>query len=302
MRNLLFSLHQNPQKWKKKQGVRDALEVANSDGGAGESAAAGAAAAWTGPLEDDPTYRLLVECNALAVDIDAEVAVCHNFVRDRWVAGTGRAPCTLPWTFRPSLSYNRPPKHRLAGPRECHNLVQGFRPKLRCPGLPPNPALHRPCAVRPAPRYKLRFPELESLVHNPVDYARVVRAIGACALLCGLSRSLGLAAVQHDLVDYVRVVRAIGASFVARCLHFSPQGLQPGGSSQDLRLASSSLLTVRACSATPPQCPTGNEADVTLVDLEHVLPPAAVMVVTVTATTTSGRPLPQEQLEKVRVC
>ncbi len=50
-----------------------------------------------------------MDCNQLAVEIDAEIAVIHNWVRDQ------------------------------------------YRPK---------------------------FPELESLVHHPIDYARVVKAIG----------------------------------------------------------------------------------------------------------------------------
>jgi hypothetical protein len=50
-----------------------------------------------------------VDCNQLAVDIDNEIAVVHNFMRDK---------------------------------------------------------------------YRLKFPELESLVHHPIDYARVVKAIG----------------------------------------------------------------------------------------------------------------------------
>lgn len=60
-------------------------------------------------LEDDPTYKLLVECNKLAVDIDNEIAIVHNFLRDK---------------------------------------------------------------------YRLKFPELESLVQHPIDYARVVQRIG----------------------------------------------------------------------------------------------------------------------------
>mmetsp|Transcript_60191 Transcript_60191/g.141728 ORF Transcript_60191/g.141728 Transcript_60191/m.141728 type:complete len:517 (-) Transcript_60191:196-1746(-) len=43
----------------------------------------------------------------------------------------------------------------------------------------------------------------------------------------------------------------------------------------------------------------GNEMDTTNVDLTGVLPSATVMVVSVTATTTTGKPLPPEQLEKV---
>eukprot|EP00878_Enallax_costatus_P022493 GHUV01023864.1.p1 GENE.GHUV01023864.1~~GHUV01023864.1.p1 ORF type:complete len:163 (+),score=31.89 GHUV01023864.1:440-928(+) len=35
-------------------------------------------------LEDDPTYKLLVECNKLAVDIDNEVVIVHNFMRDKF--------------------------------------------------------------------------------------------------------------------------------------------------------------------------------------------------------------------------
>jgi hypothetical protein len=53
-----------------------------------------------------PCSRLLVDCNQLAVDIDNEIVVVYNFLRDR---------------------------------------------------------------------YKTKFPELESLVHNPLDYARVVQ-------------------------------------------------------------------------------------------------------------------------------
>lgn len=104
-----------------------------------------------GSLEDDPTYKLLVECNKLAVDIDNEIVVVHNFIRDK---------------------------------------------------------------------YRLAFPELESLVHHPIDYARVVKRIG-------------------------------------------------------------------------------NETDLTLVQLDDILPAATVMVVTVTATTTTGKPLSQENLNKV---
>ena len=68
-------------------------------------------------------------------------------------------------------------------------------------------------------KYRLKFPELESLVHHPIDYARVVKKIG-------------------------------------------------------------------------------NEMDLTLVDLEGLLPSAIIMVVSVTASTTSGKPLSEENLEK----
>ena len=62
-----------------------------------------------GPSEEDPMYRLLVDCNQLAVDIDNELVLVHNYIRDR---------------------------------------------------------------------YRLRFPELDSLVQHPIDYARVAKAIG----------------------------------------------------------------------------------------------------------------------------
>lgn len=63
----------------------------------------------TGVLEDDPDYKLIVDCNSLSVDIDNEIVVVHNFLRDK---------------------------------------------------------------------YRSKFPELESLVLHPIDYARVVKAIG----------------------------------------------------------------------------------------------------------------------------
>lgn len=69
-------------------------------------------------------------------------------------------------------------------------------------------------------RYRLKFPELESLVLHPIDYARVVKRIG-------------------------------------------------------------------------------NEMDLTLVDLEGLLPSATIMVVSVTASTTTGKPLSEENLERV---
>ncbi|KAK4788730.1 hypothetical protein SAY86_020049 [Trapa natans] len=106
-------------------------------------------------LEDDPEYQLIVECNALSVDIENEIVIIHNFIRDK---------------------------------------------------------------------YRLKFPELESLVLHPIDYARVVKRIG-------------------------------------------------------------------------------NEMDLTLIDLEGLLPAATIMVVSVTASTTSGKPLPEDVLNKtVEAC
>lgn len=101
-------------------------------------------------LEDDPEYQLIVDCNQLSVDIENEIVIIHNFIRDK---------------------------------------------------------------------YRLKFPELESLVHHPIDYARVVKRIA-------------------------------------------------------------------------------NEMDLTLVDLEGLLPSAIIMVISVTASTTSGKPLPEDVLQK----
>ncbi|XP_074304556.1 U4/U6 small nuclear ribonucleoprotein Prp31 homolog [Silene latifolia] len=67
--------------------------------------------------------------------------------------------------------------------------------------------------------YRLKFPELESIVHHPIDYARIVKKIG-------------------------------------------------------------------------------NESDISLVDLEGLLRPPIIMVVSITASTTSGKPLPDDVLHK----
>ena len=107
-------------------------------------------AAVAGATEDDPAYKMVLDCNEMALEIESEIMNLHTFCRDK---------------------------------------------------------------------YKTKFPELESLVHHPVDYARIVKKIG-------------------------------------------------------------------------------NEADLTAVDLEGVLPSATIMVVSVTASTTSGKPLPDQDLQK----
>jgi U4/U6 small nuclear ribonucleoprotein PRP31 len=133
--------------------VDEAL-AADSAAAAADAAdvAAGAAAASSSGLGvvDEGAYQLIVDCNALTVDIDNEIQIVHNFIRDK---------------------------------------------------------------------YRHKFPELESLVMHPIDYARVIKAIG-------------------------------------------------------------------------------NEMDMTLVELDGVLPSAAIMVVSVTGSTTNGQPLSQEDLDK----
>lgn len=103
-----------------------------------------------GAIEDNPDYQVIVDCNQLNVDVDNEITVIHNFIRDK---------------------------------------------------------------------YRLKFPELESLVMHPIDYARVVKQIA-------------------------------------------------------------------------------NEMDMTQVDLDTLLPSATIMVVSVTGSTTNGKQLSEENLQK----
>lgn len=37
-----------------------------------------------GPVESDPEYKLIVEANTLAVDIDNEISTIHRFTRDKF--------------------------------------------------------------------------------------------------------------------------------------------------------------------------------------------------------------------------
>ncbi|GFQ06488.1 U4/U6 small nuclear ribonucleoprotein prp31 [Phtheirospermum japonicum] len=60
-------------------------------------------------LSDDPQYQLVVKCNSLLVDIENEITIVHNFIRNK---------------------------------------------------------------------YRSKFPDLESLVNHPIDYARLVKKIG----------------------------------------------------------------------------------------------------------------------------
>ncbi|KAJ3131332.1 U4/U6 small nuclear ribonucleoprotein Prp31 [Physocladia obscura] len=105
----------------------------------------------TGPVEDDPEYKVLVNANNLMFDVDSEILLVHKFIRDK---------------------------------------------------------------------YSSRFPELETLVPNALDFARAVKAIG-------------------------------------------------------------------------------NEMDLMKLDLKSLLPQSLVMIITVTATATSGKPLQPDELEIV---
>ena len=100
--------------------------------------------------EEDPQYQLVIDCSTLVVDIDHEITILHNFIRDK---------------------------------------------------------------------YRAKFPELESLVLHPIDYCHVVKQIG-------------------------------------------------------------------------------NEMDLTLIDLKELLPSFTIMSICITASTTKGKPLSKEDLQK----
>ncbi|KAJ3102957.1 hypothetical protein HDU97_000196 [Phlyctochytrium planicorne] len=109
----------------------------------------------TGPVEDDPEYKILVSATHYSADIDTEILIVQRFIKDK---------------------------------------------------------------------YAVKFPELEGLIPNAIDYAKTVKAIGN----------------EMDLMKL------------------------------DMQL-----------------------------DLKSMLPPATVMIITVAATTTSGRPLTPEELQVV---
>ena len=46
-----------------------------------------------GVSNEDPTYRLLVDCNQLSVDIDGEIAIVHNFMKVRHPLNEHVPPC-----------------------------------------------------------------------------------------------------------------------------------------------------------------------------------------------------------------
>lgn len=100
-----------------------------------------------------PLARLLVDCNQLAVDIDNEIVVVYNFIRDK--ASTS---VHLWW--------------RAACIGHCAALAVRCTPPLSAPNSR-SPTLPFPL------QYKTKFPELESLVHSPLEYARVVQ-VGGC--------------------------------------------------------------------------------------------------------------------------
>ena len=161
-----------------RQRVRHALDHGCDAGpalgpAAGPPLAAGpsAPAAPDAPVgvEADPTYRLLVDCNALAVEIDNEIAGVHAFARDKYRPkvrdrGGGRGEgggVGGGWGWC-----------GLAG-EALRGKVGGARRRHPRRTLPPSTAPKPPAPTEPS-----QFPELESLVHHPLDYARVVTRLG----------------------------------------------------------------------------------------------------------------------------
>lgn len=108
-----------------------------------------------------PPARLLVDCNQLAVDIDNEIVVVYNFIRDKVGGALALAQCCL------VCRGCRWPLHRAHTPSPQRHTIHSTHP--------PSHPLTRPLAPL---QYKTKFPELESLVHNPLEYARVVQ-VGA---------------------------------------------------------------------------------------------------------------------------
>ena len=47
---------------------------------------------WAGPSGEDPAYRLHLDCNQLAVDINHETAIVHIFMRDKYKCVPPPAP------------------------------------------------------------------------------------------------------------------------------------------------------------------------------------------------------------------
>ncbi|XVE85050.1 hypothetical protein DITRI_Ditri17bG0061300 [Diplodiscus trichospermus] len=93
-------------------------------------------------LEDDPEYQLIVDCKALSVDIENEIVIIHNFIRDK---------------------------------------------------------------------YRLKFPELESLVHHPIDYALTASTTSGKPLpedvlqktIDACDRALALDTAKKKVLDFV---------------------------------------------------------------------------------------------------
>jgi U4/U6 small nuclear ribonucleoprotein PRP31 len=65
-------------------------------------------------VEHDPAHKLLVECNQLAVDIDNEIVVIHNFIRDKY---RPKFP-ELESLVREPLSFNSSPPQLRSLPAE----------------------------------------------------------------------------------------------------------------------------------------------------------------------------------------
>lgn len=141
-----------------------------------------------GPVEEDPQYKLIVEANNLTVEIDNEIGVVHNFCRDQYVLRP-RVPACLRACVRAcshavhAVHTTRLPS--VPGWPGCASwltipLLTCPSPPFSCHPLSGRPPLSRhPLTGRPRfPfSYAKRFPELEQLVREPLDYMATVKLL-----------------------------------------------------------------------------------------------------------------------------
>lgn len=212
--------------------------------------------------------RLLVDCNQLAVDIDNEIVVVYNFIRDKASRGfcIRCLVCMLQQCVVLTLlvPYNsaepRLPSATLTHPTTCYLIppaVQDQVPGAGEPGAQPAGVCARGAGGWAAGR--------KEGAHGPALFSRCQQCQHVpWALHCPPSTTL----VAYE------AARPPSPAAYPPLYPLTPLGL-----------------------GHPLPQAIGNEMDVTLVDLDRLLPPATVMVVTVTATTTSGKPLSQEDLK-----
>jgi U4/U6 small nuclear ribonucleoprotein PRP31 len=94
----------------------------------------------TGRLEDDNDYQMIIASNKLISELDGEFDNIHRFVAEKWV-------CEF---------FNQNPSH--------YSLL--------------SPTFRLPRTFDQSIRYTKKFPELEGLIPNKLDYLKTVQRIG----------------------------------------------------------------------------------------------------------------------------
>lgn len=89
-------------------------------------------------------------------------------------------------TTSSATSAQLPPAHH--SHRASRPVIATRPTRLLRRGSPPEADGHRAAAYTPPLRYRPKFPELESLVLHPIDFARVVKTIGNEMARCCLAR------------------------------------------------------------------------------------------------------------------